>query len=99
MTIWNIPFNAVENTSFRLLAGYVAVALHHEMRFEYFENEWHDKPDWIAKAKSKTTELWERDYEGDGLHPEARVAPGTTDFDVPGIFSNAFFLLMVPHWH
>jgi len=27
-----------------------------------------------SRTKSETTVLWERDYKGDGLHPEAGVA-------------------------
>jgi len=49
-----------------------------------------------SRTKSGETALWERDYKGDGLHPGAGVAPRSTDFGVPVIFCNAFFLFDVP---
>ena len=41
---------------------YAAIALHPEMKFEYFEEEWGDRPDWIRTAKEATIALWESEY-------------------------------------
>ncbi|KIX05612.1 uncharacterized protein Z518_03584 [Rhinocladiella mackenziei CBS 650.93] len=41
---------------------YAAIALHPEMKFEYFEEEWGDRPDWIRTAKEVTIALWESEY-------------------------------------
>lgn len=43
-------------------AHYAAVALHPKMKFQYFEEEWEDRPDWVTMAKSETTALWNEKY-------------------------------------
>ncbi|RPB05418.1 hypothetical protein L873DRAFT_1630172, partial [Choiromyces venosus 120613-1] len=37
---------------------YSAVALDPEMRLQYFESEWKDRPEWILLAKEKSKSLW-----------------------------------------
>lgn len=39
-----------------------SVALHPEMKFHYFEEEWHEHPDWIEKAKEATIRMWRSEY-------------------------------------
>ena len=34
-----------------------AVALNPDMKYEYFEQEWADKPAWIDRAKKETSNL------------------------------------------
>jgi hypothetical protein len=62
-------------------AYFAAVALNPEMRFDYFEQEWMERPDWIEKAKNDVIRLWESDYKDDGNQIPTGVAPGTRDFD------------------
>jgi hypothetical protein len=61
---------------------YASVALHPEMKFEYLEQEWEDRPDWIERAKSETKRLWERDYKGSGVRPAPRASPGARENDL-----------------
>ena len=32
------------------------------MKYKYFENEWEDRPDWIANAKSTVENAWRSEY-------------------------------------
>lgn len=41
---------------------YVALALHPAYRWDYFEEVWQTKPDWIDAAKAKVLEVWASDY-------------------------------------
>jgi hypothetical protein len=43
-----------------------AVALHPEMKFRYFENNWESHPDRVIEAKRFTTDLWKEKYKGGG---------------------------------
>jgi hypothetical protein len=52
------------------------------MEFEYFEQEWEDKPDWTARAKSETKRLWERDYKGSTVGPAPGASPGARENDL-----------------
>jgi hypothetical protein len=52
------------------------------MKFEYFEQEWEDKPDWIERAKSETKRLWERDYRGSTVGPAPGASPGAREYDL-----------------
>jgi hypothetical protein len=52
------------------------------MRFEYFENEWAEKPEWVEKAKEVTCRVWEREYKGSGNAAGWGAAPGSSDFDI-----------------
>ena len=38
---------------------YAAVALHPSMKFDSFEDNWPEHPEWIEDARSKVKELWE----------------------------------------
>ncbi len=60
---------------------YAAVALNPAMKFEYFDDEWQHRPDWIERAKAETTRIWTRDYKGTATAPATGVSPGTRDFD------------------
>ena len=51
------------------------------MKYEYFEQEWADKPAWIDRAKKETIRIWQHDYKGSPTSVATRVAPGTRDFD------------------
>jgi hypothetical protein len=57
------------------------------MRFEYFENEWEQRPEWIQTAKEVTRGLWQRDYRGSGNSVGQGAAPGSSDFDVSRQYS------------
>lgn len=61
---------------------YAAVALNPEMKLEYFEQEWADKPDWVEVAKTETAALWKEEYK-DHILAAARVAP-TAECSTPG---------------
>jgi hypothetical protein len=52
------------------------------MKYEYFEQEWKDKPDWIERAKSETKRLWERDYKGSEVGPAPGASPGARENDI-----------------
>lgn len=41
---------------------YAAVALHPSMRWDYFEKEWEEHPDWVEKAKGMVQCLWDEEY-------------------------------------
>jgi hAT family C-terminal dimerisation region len=32
------------------------------MKYEYFDMQWEDRPDWIAHARKETIKLWQEDY-------------------------------------
>jgi hypothetical protein len=76
---------------------YAAVALHPEMKFEYFEQEWEDKPDWIARAKSETKRLWERDYKGSTVGPAPGASPGARENDLLHGIGSFFPCADLPH--
>jgi len=40
----------------------VAVALHPEMKYEYFKDEWKDQPAWIIATRTKIENLWQSIY-------------------------------------
>lgn len=41
---------------------YAAVSLHPEMKFEFFEFQWAERPDWIQRAKDTTLAIWLEEY-------------------------------------
>jgi len=41
---------------------YAVVALDPEMRLQYFECKWKDRPEWIEIAREKSRGLWMEDY-------------------------------------
>jgi hypothetical protein len=41
---------------------YTALALHPAYRWDWFEEVWKEKPDWVIKAKAIVVEVWTRDY-------------------------------------
>lgn len=59
-------------------AYYAAVTLHPDMKFEYFQEEWSDRIEWINKAIDDTQKLWIDHYKGSidcsptGMSPGAR---------------------------
>ena len=53
-------------------AHFVAVTLHPEMKYKYFESEWDERPDWIENAKSMVQRVWKTEYK-----PEATDLPET----------------------
>jgi hypothetical protein len=60
------------------------------MKFEYFEQEWADRPEWVERAKTETKRLWERDYKGSAIGPAPGAAPGAREHDLlPGLGSSA----------
>lgn len=64
-------------------AHYAAVALHPEMKLDYFQAEWADKPEWIAAAKSETTSLWNDEYKDSTAPLEAdRITSSDPEEDV-----------------
>ena len=38
---------------------YAAVALHPSMKFDYFDINWPEHPDWIQNARMRVKKLWE----------------------------------------
>jgi hAT family C-terminal dimerisation region len=32
------------------------------MKYDYFQSEWNDRPDWITRAREETTKLWKEEY-------------------------------------
>lgn len=46
----------------KLPALYAAVALDPNTKLKYFEIEWADRPEWVTLARTKSKELWERQY-------------------------------------
>ena len=43
-------------------AHFLAITLNPEMKYNYFENEWEDRPDWIESAKSTVEIVWNTEY-------------------------------------
>jgi hypothetical protein len=41
---------------------YTALALHPAYRWDWFDEMWHEKPAWVAKAKALVLEVWATDY-------------------------------------
>ncbi|KAJ3578354.1 hypothetical protein NPX13_g2213 [Xylaria arbuscula] len=41
---------------------YAAVALHSRFRWNWFENKWADRPEWVQMAKNLVQELWNTEY-------------------------------------
>jgi hypothetical protein len=41
---------------------YTALALHPAYRWDWFEEVWGEKPEWIEKAKSMVRDIWREDY-------------------------------------
>jgi hAT family C-terminal dimerisation region len=41
---------------------YTALALHPAYRWDYFEEQWDNHPDWVAKAKEMVKDVWVTDY-------------------------------------
>ena len=41
---------------------YAALALHPAYRWDYFETQWDNRPDWIARAKEMVKDVWVTDY-------------------------------------
>ena len=41
---------------------YAAVALHPSMKFDYYDINWSERPEWIFEARQKVKELWETRY-------------------------------------
>jgi len=40
------------------------VALHPNMKFNYFQEEWKDRPEWIVSAQETVRTIWESSYKG-----------------------------------
>ena len=40
----------------------VAIVMHPEMKYKYFESEWKSQPDWISSAKQAVNKLWNEEY-------------------------------------
>lgn len=50
---------------------YAAVALDPEMRLQYLESEWKERPEWIIQAREKAKGLWKEDYSNEKCIGEA----------------------------
>lgn len=42
---------------------YTALALHPGYSWDWFEEAWREKPEWITKAKAVVQDVWDRDYQ------------------------------------
>ncbi|KAH0604073.1 uncharacterized protein H6S33_007104 [Morchella sextelata] len=54
-----------------------AIALHPEMKLDYFDGEWEDKPEWISNAHNSSRRLWETEYK----HGYIRKKSSTPNID------------------
>ena len=64
-------------------AHYAAIALHPEMKLEYFHAEWADKAEWVEIAKSETTALWNRKYKNTTARSELEgISPSDLEENV-----------------
>lgn len=54
---------------------YAAVALDPEMRLQYFESEWKERPEWIIQAREKAKGLWKEDYSNEKCCSEVEKEP------------------------
>jgi hypothetical protein len=63
-------------------AYYAAVALHPDMKFEYFQEEWSDHTEWINKAIDDTRKLWIDHYKGLIDCSPTGISPGARDCDI-----------------
>jgi hypothetical protein len=51
-------YNLLDETSIY----YTALALHPAYRWDWFEETWKEKPDWVIKAKAIVHKVWKKDY-------------------------------------
>lgn len=58
---------------------YAAVALHPEMKLEYFSAEWADKLEWVGIARRETYALWNEEYKDMGATQLAASQAGRAD--------------------
>lgn len=56
---------------------YAAIALHAEMKLDYFKSEWSERPNWVEEAKKETIALWETEYK----NPARQEMPTSLDRD------------------
>jgi hypothetical protein len=47
---------------------YTALALHPAYQWDWFEEVWSEKPEWIEKAKSMVRDIWREDYSRLDVH-------------------------------
>jgi hypothetical protein len=59
-----------------------AIALHPEMKLDYFDGEWEDKPEWISNAHNSSRRLWETEYKH-GYMRKKSSTPNIDEDDVP----------------
>jgi hypothetical protein len=69
---------------------YTALALHPAYRWDWFEEIWKEKPEWITKAKAIVHEVWIRDYSQLDLRTSSRESSDES----PPAKDHGFFTLL-----
>jgi hypothetical protein len=78
---------------------YTAVALHSDYRWNWFEDVWQDKPEWIAGAKSMVQNVWLNNYAyvdvrlssrgSNGSEPSAKGLRYSDPYEAPSDSTNS----------